>query len=718
MRKLAHWLECYPEAVSLDILRDLALSHSREGGIQGAYISSLIVAGDFKALCDYELDYNWPGWTIHHLVACRQALAFFSKLEFLDIGVDKEKVAFGKFRQAEALCRETNEIFGAWSRGEFKFSPRVDAVLFAAQRKIAHVLGDVPSLERLKFRFGPGATTLTKKRDANALTKLSAGIACSEDLALMAGRLLGEMPAWADCQKSVGAGGLPPGPHSEAPQVEPPASSGQFVFDDSDPVLTLLNTRRTTYETRLENEALWEVVPMEFESFDPSPAAKLDGPESSDEEDEWEHFAKLSRDHDLRLGIGDSSSLKETDDTPEECLDGDQPSSTDPCDVSVPVQIMDAVLTFVAKNAKTYRAIATEPPLNGVYQLALGDYIAKRLAKFGVDLSDQSRNQRLAKEGSLTGALATLDLSSASDTVATELVYHLLPVDWALALSVGRSSAVLYKGERIVLEKFSSMGNGFTFALESLIFWALASSCLPGGIVSVYGDDIIVETAAVPLLTEVLTACGFILNTGKSFSTGPFRESCGADYYRGFDIRPYYQKDLVCAADLMKLHNYYVRRGYDGRAEMVRKTYLHPTFHIFGPDGYGDGHLLGDFSPLRKQRHVRHGYSGFVFDTFKEAGLRMPRVGFLPGDYVFSLYTIYTRASEPLYDSLGPLGSHLGADAYSRVQGCIEHLTRGRTVGEAIPEVNTDVNGEWWSLKAPSVPGSLDYKRISIYTLK
>lgn len=667
MRKLAHWLECYPEALSLDILRDLALSHSRKGGIQGAYISSLIVAGDFKALCDYELDYEWTGWTIPHLIECRQALAFFSKLDFLDIGIDKERAAFEKFRQAESLCRETNEIFSAWSRGEFSFSPRVDAVLFAAQRKIAHVLGNVPPLERLGFRFGPGATTLTKKRDANALEKLSAGIACSEDLALMAARLLGEMPAWADCQRSVNCGeGLPLAASSGAPQAEPPASSEQFVFDDSDPYITLLRKR--------------------------------DGRGSHS---------------------GDSSHpLKADSSQPPECSDGEIPSSTDPCDVSVPIQIMDAVLTFVAKNAKTYRAIATEPPLNGVYQLALGDYIAKRLAKFGVDLSDQSRNQRLAKEGSLTGALATLDLSSASDTVATELVYHLLPIDWALALSVGRSSAVLYKGKRIMLEKFSSMGNGFTFALESLIFWALASSCLPGGTTSVYGDDIIVETAAVPLLTEVLTACGFILSPGKSFSSGPFRESCGADYYRGFDIRPFYQKNLVCPADLMKLHNFYVRHKDIERAEMVRNTYLHPDFHIFGPDGYGDGHLLGDYTKLRKQRHVRNGYSGFVFDTFKETGLKMTRKDHLPGDYVYSLYTIYRRSSEPLVGSSEDLGSHLGIVDWARAYKCLRHLKHGRIIGEAVPESDVEIGEERWSLKTPSVPGSRDYKRISIYTLK
>lgn len=646
MRKISHWLEEYTPSESIDLIKDIALSHSRKGGIQGAYISSLIVAEDWMALCDYEVNYEWSGWTIHHLVECRQALALFSKLEFLDLGIDKERVAFDKFREAESLCESTNDVFEKWARGEFQFYPRVDAVLFTAQRKIAQVLGTVPALEKLRYRFGPGATTLTKKRDANALSKLSAGIACSEDLALGAHQLLNEMPAWADLH------GIKIPEPSEA-------ISSEFDFEaDMFP--------------GLPRECILDYVEPYSYSVDTAHVDQMCG-------------------------------------QPVTAL------STSPADASVPVQIMDGALGFVAKNAKTYRGIVTEPPLNGVYQLALGDYMAKRLARFGVDLRDQSLNQRLAKEGSLTGALATLDLSSASDTIATEVVYHLLPVDWALALSAGRSSSVVYKGGRLHLEKFSSMGNGYTFALESLIFWALASSCSANGFASVYGDDIIVPTTAVPLLKETLDACGFVLNTRKSYSQGPFRESCGADYFRGFDIRPFYQKDLVTPAALMKLHNFYVRHNDVDRAAGIKKM-LHPVFHIEGPDRFGDGHLVSDsFSRRRKARHDRLGYSGYVFDTFKAVGKRMVRKDHLPGDYVFSLYTIYSRSNEPLLGSeQNDLGKHLGVVAWAKTLKARRFLVSGSVVGDAIPESTTLDGGV---VKEPSVPGTADYKRISIYTL-
>jgi len=96
-------------------------------------------------------------------------------------------------------------------------------------------------------------------------------------------------------------------------------------------------------------------------------------------------------------------------------------------------------VTTVPKNAKTDRIIAVEPDMNIYVQLGLGRVIQSRLRRVGIDLTDQSRNQRLAKEGSITGNLSTLDLSSASDTVSYELVRLLLPADWVNALEQARS---------------------------------------------------------------------------------------------------------------------------------------------------------------------------------------------------------------------------------------------------------------------------------------
>lgn len=309
--------------------------------------------------------------------------------------------------------------------------------------------------------------------------------------------------------------------------------------------------------------------------------------------------------------------------------------------VTVPVEIHTGKLAFVPKNFKTFRGIVVEPSVTGMVQNGIGSYMSRRLRKFGIDLKDQSRNQRLALEGSLTGALATLDLSSASDTIASLLVLDLLPYDWCEFLGYFRSGSIAYKDEVFELEKFSSMGNGFTFPLESLIFYALACACVneeDEHIVSVYGDDIIVPTYAFETLCRVLHCVGFIPNKEKSFSTGPFRESCGADYLKGNSIRPSYLKDALSAFDVFRLHNQYVRRGDQEAADLLL-DYLDPTLIRWGPDGYGDGHLISD-DPVHLSPHGRrHGWSGYTFETYTFAPKRDFTV--LPGDRVYPFYSIY-----------------------------------------------------------------------------
>lgn len=229
-------------------------------------------------------------------------------------------------------------------------------------------------------------------------------------------------------------------------------------------------------------------------------------------------------------------------------------------------------VTTVPKSAKTDRTIAIEPRGNAFLQKGFGGYLRDRLRRVGQDLSDQSRNQKLAAEAYFQ-RLATLDLKAASDTVSTELVYQLLPYEWASAMDSLRSHhAYMPDGSLVKLEKFSSMGNGFTFELESLIFWALAQSVSDlgsRGVVSIYGDDLIVDRIDVPVLKSVLEFSGFELNEAKSFVEGDFFESCGKHYFQGEDVTPVYQKELVSANDLsvIRLGNriirYALRQGID-----------------------------------------------------------------------------------------------------------------------------------------------------------
>lgn len=193
----------------------------------------------------------------------------------------------------------------------------------------------------------------------------------------------------------------------------------------------------------------------------------------------------------------------------------------------------------VPKNWKTDRTIACEPEGNIPFQLAFDEYAKRRLRKFGIDLSDQTRNQHLAKEGSLTGKYATIDLSMASDTVAYNAVAWLFPRAWFRYLSAFRSSFATGSFGVLKYAKFSSMGNGTTFAVETLIF---AACCHAVGSkqFSVYGDDIIIETELASDLARLLKFLGFSFNHEKSFLQGPFRESCGADWHGGYNITPFY----------------------------------------------------------------------------------------------------------------------------------------------------------------------------------
>lgn len=225
------------------------------------------------------------------------------------------------------------------------------------------------------------------------------------------------------------------------------------------------------------------------------------------------------------------------------------------------VRVPGNKVAFVPKTAVTDRAIAIEPLINIYAQLGIGAVMRRKLKRVGIDLDDQSANQRAALKGSLDGSLATIDLSSASDTVAKELVRLLLPEGWFGPLDIVRSKFGYYNDEWIRYEKFSSMGNGSTFELESMIFYGLMLGvCTELDIstdeVLVYGDDIVIPVAAYGLATEVLEYCGFSLNKSKSFAQGPFRESCGKDYFNGHDVRPFFQKEIPHEIDdLFRLAN-------------------------------------------------------------------------------------------------------------------------------------------------------------------
>ena len=212
----------------------------------------------------------------------------------------------------------------------------------------------------------------------------------------------------------------------------------------------------------------------------------------------------------------------------------------------------------VPKTLKTPRIIAEEPTCMMFMQQAI---LAEMKEEFRADVNarnlicfdSQIPNQVLAKEGSATGRLATLDLKEASDRVSNQLVRELFANFPHLgeAVQVVRSRKADVQGRVVRLAKYASMGSALTFPLEAMVFCTLVFLGIERelnrplshgdikrlyGKVRVYGDDIIVPVEYVSSVIRTLEHFGARVNMRKSFWNGLFRESCGADFYAGSSV--------------------------------------------------------------------------------------------------------------------------------------------------------------------------------------
>lgn len=512
------------------ITKSLALQFAANSGRFSADLLRLVINDDHKGLSEYSIEYFFNDHAFH-IRNARQCLALFQKNIDIDIGVDREAVAFETFAKAEFQCKQTN----AWIRSlesSDKYFAGYEPEVFEVRRKIALILGPCPSIADLQLGFGPGSNTTVKKTTSHRF-KLEATPVCSKE--------------------AVGS-----------------------------------------------LSELWQTIP---------------------------HYASIHQEK-CRRGYGQ--------------------------------------LSFVPKNAKTDRSIIVEPIVNTFVQKGIGSWIKCRLRMFGCNLKDQTKNQRLARLGSLFDNIATIDLSSASDTLALALVVYLLPTDWVDLLSNWRTGCIEYRKRRIIIEqeKFSSMGNGFTFELESLIFYSVAmavAECqkVSTELISVFGDDIIVPSECYERTCGVLELFGFSINKEKSYAFGSFRESCGADFFQGQNVRPFYVKDRWTSARIVGILNFYY-----GDEQMlplvVRKMLLShlPYDHrLYGPVGYGDGHIHSPRPELRKKG------TGHVFETH----VKRPKVfknGVLKkGDSLVPIYEAYLgetdlQVGDPLLDSNSEAAAH------------------------------------------------------------
>jgi len=254
----------------------------------------------------------------------------------------------------------------------------------------------------------------------------------------------------------------------------------------------------------------------------------------------------------------------------------------------------------VPKTLKTPRIIAIEPTCMQFMQQGLMEkfvtYLeSDLLVRDMIGFTDQTPNQRMACEGSLSGELATLDLSEASDRVSLQHVSWLTS-NWRhllQAVTATRSIRADVPGHGVIpLAKYASMGSALTFPMEECVFL----TCIFYGIeqalrrrltekdvksfsgrVRVYGDDIIVPVEFVESVIGSLTLFGFKVNHNKSFFTGRFRESCGKEYFDGHDVSifrvrrdiPFSRSDVPGVVSTVSLRNQAYWAGYWGTADYL-----------------------------------------------------------------------------------------------------------------------------------------------------
>lgn len=331
-------------------------------------------------------------------------------------------------------------------------------------------------------------------------------------------------------------------------------------------------------------------------------------------------------------------------------------------------------LSFVPKTSVISRSICVEPVLNMYFQKGLGSVFQSLLKKkFRIDLSSQPElNRSMALSGSVDGRFSTIDLSSASDSISLLLLKEILPsyvYDWMMLM---RSPTTIFPdGTEVELAMVSTMGNAFTFPLQTLLFSVIVTSCYrvlgikptytrhgPSNF-AVFGDDIIVRQDSYNFVVHCLSLFGFVVNEDKSFNCGDFRESCGGDYWRGHDIRGVYIQSLKTRADIYSALNRLVRWSAKCGILIPRVIARLRSWVKFLPIPYSDGDSEGIKVPHPPSILKRNRNTGGINYTAYVKTVTKLKVPYLP-----SLQFVYRKRSgiknPALYNADGLLIAFVG----------------------------------------------------------
>lgn len=213
-----------------------------------------------------------------------------------------------------------------------------------------------------------------------------------------------------------------------------------------------------------------------------------------------------------------------------------------------------AKVLFVPKDARGPRTISKEPLMLMKGQMAYNTFLSKALEREShgrVMFSSQEKHKALARQASIDGKQATLDLKDASDRVRLDVVRTLFrnsPGNRWFLNNTRTTHCQLPSGKTLELKKFANMGSGLCFPVLALVVYiaavlgiqssqrcSLKSAALQA---YVFGDDLIIPTDCYQAVVTSLGRLGLSVNTDKSFYRGQFRESCGGDYYNGIAVGP------------------------------------------------------------------------------------------------------------------------------------------------------------------------------------
>lgn len=210
-------------------------------------------------------------------------------------------------------------------------------------------------------------------------------------------------------------------------------------------------------------------------------------------------------------------------------------------------------IVAVPKSYKTPRIIAMEQTWRGFVMQSLRKALVSNLKDVGedayIDVEDQTPNQEWCRLGSIDRRYATIDLSSASDSIDNNMGYSIAPVLADFWDEIRSKYLEFSDGETIRSHIWLTSGTPVTFVLESMVFLSIARACTKYVAVFLsddeeellpprtFGDDLIVDSRVYNTVVDVLSNLGFTVNVEKSFAgDSNYRESCGVEYLHGYPL--------------------------------------------------------------------------------------------------------------------------------------------------------------------------------------